>query len=276
MPNRTLRTPFSASRYAPALGVQGNVHEPEKDARNPACRVYGHFYHRVYERWLGPMRGERFQFLEIGFSMGSGTRTFKQYLPAAEVHSLEISCMPGWKFGNAAASAGPLYKHMRKQSLLHCGDASNVTFLNDMWRVFMRRPDAPPLKVVVDDASHVASHMLLSVFFWFPKLEPNGLLVVEDIQPVQDIQREFVRGFLHKLMMDVHYCGSANPGPEQGKDPHFPTLHPLLRGVHCELHVCVLERNDEPAQPESPLPSLDELARSTRAKYGDEVHATVI
>ena len=43
----------------------------------------------------------------------------------------------------------------------------------------------------------------------FPKLEPNGLLVVEDIQPLQDIHREFVRGFLRKLMMDVHYCGSA-------------------------------------------------------------------
>ena len=24
-----------------------------------------------------------------------------------------------------------------------------------------------------------------------------------------------------------------------------PRLHPLLRGVHCELHVCVLERKCE-------------------------------
>ena len=27
----------------------------------------------------------------------------------------------------------------------------------------------------------------------------------------------------------------------------FPQLYPLLQSIHCEMHICVLERNDIPA-----------------------------
>ena len=50
----------------------------------------------------------------------------------------------------------------------------------------MKRPDAPPLKVVVDDGSHLAEHMAASLFFWLPRIEPGGMLVIEDIQPISE------------------------------------------------------------------------------------------
>jgi hypothetical protein len=108
----------------------------------------------------------------------------------------------------------------------------------------MKRPDAPPLKVVVEDASHMSEHMVASVFFWFPRLAPGGLLFVEDIES-QTVANAFRTNFLPQLFMDLHYCGISSDPPENKLC--FPTLQPFLKGIHCELHMCVLERNDRPA-----------------------------
>ena len=43
----------------------------------------------------------------------------------------------------------------------------------------MNRPDAPPLKIVVDDGAHIAEHMAQTVFFWFPRIQPRGVLIAE-------------------------------------------------------------------------------------------------
>jgi hypothetical protein len=106
----------------------------------------------------------------------------------------------------------------------------------------MKRPDAPPLKVVIDDAAHLAEHMAISLFFWFPRLEPGGLLIVEDIQPISEANM-FRTHILPQVMKDMHYCGE----PSFEDKMCFPTIQPLLHSVHCELHICVFERNDQPS-----------------------------
>ena len=47
----------------------------------------------------------------------------------------------------------------------------------------MKRPDAPPLQIVVDDGSHLSDQMTTSRFFWLPHIEPGGILIMKDIQP---------------------------------------------------------------------------------------------
>lgn len=38
--------------------------------------------------------------------------------------------------------------------------------------------------------------------------------------------------------------------PREKKDEAcFPQLYTLLQSVHCEMHICVFERNSEPAAP---------------------------
>jgi hypothetical protein len=73
---------------------------PHPDAVNPQCRVLtGHFYHTMYNKWLGSYStddAEPFQFLEIGFYNGNGFDAYKEFLPRAEHHSMEIACIePG-------------------------------------------------------------------------------------------------------------------------------------------------------------------------------------
>ena len=216
------------------------------------CRPWGHYYQTIYQSRLGKyskMSADPFQFLEIGFFKGFGTRTFRTFFPKGEVHSLEIACLPEgpraegkWPWGNFAANDKD-YTMLRNTHRLHCGDANNVTFLDEVYTTHMKRPNSPPLTIVVEDGSHLAQHMVQSMFFWFPRIQPGGLLVVEDIQPI-DEANWFRTRFLPKMMLDLHFCGD----PQQKNDTvYFPTLQPLLASIHCEMHICIFERNEEPA-----------------------------
>jgi hypothetical protein len=216
-----------------------------------ACRPWGHFYNTMYQQRLGPHSTpdtEPFQFLEIGFFNGKGYDTYKEFMPAAEAHSMEIACIaPGpreegkWPWPNFA-SVHPNYQKYRDDHRLHCGDASDLEFLNQTWINEMKRPNAPPLKMVVDDGSHLAEHMAASMFFWFPRIQPRGLFIMEDIQPTS-VADKFRTQFLPQIMSDLHFCGD----PTWPDEPCFPTLQPLLASIHCEMHICIFERNDEPA-----------------------------
>jgi len=167
-----------------------------------------------------------------------------------ECHSIEIACLPEgpreegkWPWGNFAAK-NPRYQQYLDENRLHCGDGNNVTFLDQVWKNEMKRPDAPPLKIVVDDGAHLAEHMAQTVFFWFPKIEPRGLLIVEDIQPISEANA-FRTQFLPQIMKDLHFCGDPKQQPDE---LCFPTLFPLLASIHCEMHICIFERNDNPAK----------------------------
>jgi hypothetical protein len=212
------------------------------------CRTWGHFYDTLYQRWLEPYSRDDtppFQFLEIGFYSGNGFLAYEQFMPRADAHSIEISCLNdgiGWGLGNTAKSEHPaVYEKLIQEERLHCGSAVDYNFLDRTWNAM--RAKQIPLRVVVDDASHLAVHMVTSVFYWFPKLEPGGLMVVEDIQPTL-MSNVFRTQFLPQIMADVHWCGH----PDYPEEVFFPTLQPLLHSVSCEMHICVFERNQEPAR----------------------------
>ncbi|KAL7505654.1 hypothetical protein ACHAXN_003099 [Cyclotella atomus] len=219
----------------------------------PECRPWGHHYDTIYQQRLGPYSRDDtdpFQFLEIGFFHGAGYDTYREFLPNGECHSIEIACIEAgpreegkWPWGNFAEK-NKRYQQYLDEDRLHCGDASDVNYLEKTWRNSMKRPDAPPLKIVVDDGAHLSEHMAQSVFFWFPRIEPRGILIVEDIQPIKEANA-FRTQFLPQLMKDLHYCGDPKELPDE---LCFPTLFPLLASIHCEMHICIFERNDEPSK----------------------------
>mmetsp|Transcript_12045 Transcript_12045/g.17548 ORF Transcript_12045/g.17548 Transcript_12045/m.17548 type:complete len:345 (-) Transcript_12045:158-1192(-) len=226
-----------------------------KECEREKCRPWGHFYDTIYDRWLKKYSSddaEEIQFLEIGYYNGFGFDAYSAFLPRAEKHSMEISCLPPgprsegkWpeNWGNFAMK-NPRYESLREARRLHCGDASEYDFLQKIWTEEMKRPDSPPLKVVVDDGAHVSTQMAASLFFWLPRIEPGGILVMEDIQPISD-SNQFRTHILPQVVKDLHWCGNEL---KEIKDTRcFPTIQPLLMSVHCEMHICVFERNDVPA-----------------------------
>ena len=219
----------------------------------PECRPWGHHYDTIYQQRMGPYSRDDtdpFQFLEIGFYNGAGYDTYREFLHNGECHSIEIACIEQgprkegkWPWGNFAEK-NKRYQQYLDEDRLHCGDGSDVNYLDEVWRKSMKRPDAPPLKIVVDDGAHLSDQMAQTVFFWFPKIEPRGFLIVEDIQPNSEANA-FRTQFLPQLMKDLHYCGDPKQSPD---DLCFPTLFPLLASIHCEMHICIFERNDTPSK----------------------------
>ena len=234
------------------------AHCRRPEARNEQCRVVGHFYNDLYQRWLEPWQDQTVQFLEIGFFQGKGFAAYQQFLPHADHHSLEVACLPHgdrkdgkWPWDNSAKKS-PQYQQLIETEKLHCADASQFQALERVYHK-MRQPTSPtgppppPLQVVVEDASHLSMHMAISVLYWFPRLAPGGLLFVEDLESMESAH-DFRHLFLPQLVSDLHYCGLPAPTVEKHQvDYCFPTLTPLIKSISCQLHICVLERNDQPS-----------------------------
>lgn len=222
-------------------------------AVTPQCRTgAAHYYHTLYNARLGPFHNKEnsFQLVEIGFYRGAGRKAYELFLPRAEIHSLEISCLPEgpvnqgkWPWGNSA-SKSPDYQRLLDTKRLHCGDASRFDFLDAVYQTHLKRPGAPPLKVVIDDASHLAQHMAISLFYWFPRIEPGGLFIVEDVQPLPPANK-FRLHVLPQLMKDLHYCGDDTDLKDTAC---FPTIQKFMQSIHCEMHICVIERNNVPSE----------------------------
>ncbi|KAL3937905.1 MAG: hypothetical protein SGBAC_007070 [Bacillariaceae sp.] len=242
--------------------------QPVKDT----CRTWSFYYDSLYNKWLQPKYAredaEPFQVVEIGFYEGTGHEALSQFLPKAELHSIEISCLPEgprdegkWPWGNFAAKSNQ-YADLISKKRLHCGDGYSYDFLYSTFSQHLHRPDSPPLQVVVEDGSHDSRHMAASLFFWIPRLEPGGMFFVEGIRPDDRGGRgsadQFKTHILPQVMKDLHWCGSTaeetggNTALSQigAKDPDlcFPQLQPYLQGVHCEMHICVFVRNNRPAE----------------------------
>ncbi len=142
------------------------------------------------------------------------------------------------------SEVNPHYQQYLDENRLHFGNGNDVTFLDSVWKNKMKCPDAPPLKIVVDDGVHITKHMAQTDFLWFPHIEPWGLLIVEDIQPISEANA-FWTQFLPQIMKDLLFCGD----PAQDLDSLcFPTLFPLLTSIHCEMHICIFKRNNHPAR----------------------------
>jgi hypothetical protein len=273
-----------------------------RSAINPSCRPGAqHFYHTIYDKYfqqyISPQNTkEPFQFVEIGYFNGRGFDAYTDYIvPNApsrtELHSIEISCLEKgprsegkWPWGNFAA-INKNYPALLASNRLHCADASDYDVLQDIYLNKMNHkhdveyssgkssPAAPPpIKIVIDDASHLSDHMAKSLFYWFPRIAPGGILVIEDIQPSTQTN-SFRVHVLSQLMRDLHYCG-LDDHLGYPDNVCFPTIQPLLQGIHCEMHICVLIRNDHPTTghlltKEQSLPPAHALENSQQCLYTD-------
>ncbi len=151
--------------------------------RSDKGRLYynKHFYSRVYEKYLGPLRAEDMTILEIGllrhdiqarnpdgpFNDAPSLFMWRDYFANAEIHGFDIN--------DFTAVEQDRIKFTK-------GDQANIA---DLARAVER--STMPLKVVIDDGLHASPHQQISFAYLFQKLEPGGLYIIEDLhyQPAQ-------------------------------------------------------------------------------------------
>ena len=132
----------------------------------------GHSYGQVYDRLLAPVRDTVTRVLEIGVLGGASLRAWRDYFPHALVFGVDTHTPPF-----------------------------------EEWQVSARRADATKAEdldaalggrawdLCVDDGSHWEHDQLKTFELLRPKLKPDGIYVVEDIQCLSSHDKFRALGF---------------------------------------------------------------------------------
>lgn len=130
-----------------------------------------HSYIPLYERHLRPLRHRQVTILEIGIGGyqsltwgGASLRMWRDYFRHGEIHGLDI---------NRKAIHEPRIH-------VHCGSQADVEFLRSL------AAEHGPFDVIIDDGSHVASHIRTSFTALFEHVRAGGWYVIEDMGTAYD------------------------------------------------------------------------------------------
>lgn len=144
------------------LGQRHNTDKAAHWLRPDGVHDAAHDYLRHYEKALDHLRGKSFTLLDLGVGFEpnqfASAKMWAEFFPEARVVSVDIQDglqpPPGILFEQADLS--------RIENLLRLAS------------------DYRPM-VIIDDASHVWAHQILSFFYLFPSLEPGGVYIWEDL-----------------------------------------------------------------------------------------------
>jgi hypothetical protein len=135
-----------------------------------------HRYTELYHMLFAPLRDRPITFLEMGLLIGGpelgasadratadlpSVRMWLEYFPQAQIHGLDVSDF-GW------------FAHDR--FTFHRCD------MDDRANIARAAAGMPALDVVIDDASHASHHQQDAFLELFPKLNPGGLYIIEDLR----------------------------------------------------------------------------------------------
>ena len=143
-------------------------------------------YFPIYERYFGQFVDKPVTFIEIGCGAGGSLQMWKQYFgPHARIVGIDIK--PECK------------KFAEDQIEIYIGPQQDMAFLQ---RVIdeVGIPD-----IVLDDGSHVMSHIIATFNCLYPKMLKNGVYVVEDLHTAYWAEYE---GGLRKPTNFIEICKS--------------------------------------------------------------------
>lgn len=131
-------------------------------------KVSRHFYTLVYEQWFRDFRFKKIKLLEIGIGGygklhmgGNSLRMWKSYFPKGSITGIDL-----YDKTDLGEHRINIYK----------GNQADVEFLKSV------SGKDGPFDIIVDDGSHMQSHILASFKTLFPLLASGGIYVVEDTQ----------------------------------------------------------------------------------------------
>ena len=164
-------------------GIGARVHEPGIEPfaaasdrvvapNSDLARIYyagnGRLVHKwdhyfpIYERHLGKYRGQPVRMIELGVSHGGSLQMWRKYLgPQAVIYGVDID---------------------PRCSAVDDADLK-VRIGSQADRVLLKKivDEMGGVDVVIDDGSHIASHMRASFETLFPLLDATGVYIAEDL-----------------------------------------------------------------------------------------------
>lgn len=127
-----------------------------------------HYYAQHYETHLSRFKNEEIKLLEIGVGGyddpkkgGESLRMWKEYFSKALIFAIDI-------FDKSALA--------EERISIYQGSQIDNGFLQEV------ADDVGPFDIIIDDGSHINSHVISSFKFLFKYLKEGGVYVAEDIQ----------------------------------------------------------------------------------------------
>lgn len=119
-----------------------------------------HNYCEKYERFLPFERSESISILEIGVLGGASLKMWSEYFPNASILGIDI---------NSACQ-----QYASNNIKIEIGSQTDSTFLTRVAGKY------GPFDIIIDDGSHMQSHVIFSFNCLFKELKSQGVYVIED------------------------------------------------------------------------------------------------
>jgi hypothetical protein len=119
-------------------------------------------YFPIYERHFKDFVYKPVTFIEIGCGLGGSLQMWKRYFgPHARIIGVDVD---------------PTCKNFEEDQIeVYIGQQQDCGFLENLVK------DVGPPDIVLDDGSHIMSHVTATFEFLYPRLPKNGIYMVEDM-----------------------------------------------------------------------------------------------
>lgn len=183
-----------------------------------------HHYIPLYDKYFQRFVGTKVKLLEIGVKNGGSLKLWRKYFGKnAKIYGIDIN---------------PDCANLNfRTENIRIGDQSDKNFLLKVYK------EMKSIDIVIDDGSHRMDHIRKSLLTLFPKLNYNGLYVIEDLHTAY--WGQFRGGFNRKanffnlvydLIDDLHF----NYHLRKLKMPDFKKE---CTGIHIYDSIVFLEKN---------------------------------
>ena len=129
--------------------------------------IIGHGFAKFYEKHLSNFKNQNFNLLEIGTWLGASSAAFTIYFPQANIYGLDKELKFNYKskrikFINCDLTVDKEFKYLKK-------------FI-----------DNKKFKIIIDDGSHILTHIITNLKFFLKKVESGCYYIIEDFNAPKD------------------------------------------------------------------------------------------
>lgn len=187
-------------------------------------------FHEIYEPHIKHLRNEKINLVEIGVGGyndekrgGESLRMWKDYFATSNIYGIDIYDKSAFE---------------EDRIKIFQGSQSDVSFLEDVYN------EIEKVHLVVDDGSHVSNDIITTFKFFFPRMENNGIYIIEDLGT--SYWPEFGGGFKGETSMNflkrLTDCLNHTEFLIKGYEPNYFDQH--IKSIHFYRNAAIIFKGD--------------------------------